>query len=87
VSHFRDTLKTATVRQIRNKFPEVLRMLRDGGSVAITSRRKVVATLTPPPPVARAERGWGDLADRRRALLARPVARISGADLLTADRE
>lgn len=41
-------MKTATVRQLRNQFPAVLRLLRNGESVAITSRRKIVATLAPP---------------------------------------
>lgn len=62
-------------------------MLRDGRPVAITSRRKIVATLMLPPRPVAAKRAWSDIPARRRALLAAPVAKISGADLLVADRE
>jgi antitoxin (DNA-binding transcriptional repressor) of toxin-antitoxin stability system len=57
-------MKTATVRQIRNSFPTVLRMLKNGESVAITSRRKVVATLSLPPKPKQTKRAWADLETR-----------------------
>ena len=40
-------MKTATVRQLRTEFPKVLGWVNAGQEVAITRRRKVVASLTP----------------------------------------
>ena len=82
-------MKTATVRQIRNAFPSVLCLIRNGESVAITSRRKVVATLTPPAmqkPMRRS-RLWADLDARLAELQQLPMLAVSGADLLAQDRD
>jgi antitoxin (DNA-binding transcriptional repressor) of toxin-antitoxin stability system len=82
-------MKTATVRQIRNAFPTVLKLIRNGESVAITSRRKVVATLTPPStkkPVRRT-RLWHDLDTRMEVLLQQPMLPVSGAEMLAQDRD
>jgi antitoxin (DNA-binding transcriptional repressor) of toxin-antitoxin stability system len=54
-------MKTASVRDIRLSFGRLLKSIQDGESVAITSRRKVVATLCPPPTVKSAKRPWADL--------------------------
>ena len=82
-------MKTATVRQVRNAFPEVLRHIRNGESVAITLRRKVVATLTPPARAKRTSRAqpWGNLSARLVELQKSPMLAISGADLLAQDRD
>jgi antitoxin (DNA-binding transcriptional repressor) of toxin-antitoxin stability system len=82
-------MKTATVRQIRNAFPAVLRLIRNGESVAITSRRKVVATLTPPvrKKAARRSRPWADLDLRLAELRQQPMLPLSGAELIAQDRE
>ncbi len=82
-------MKTATVRQIRNAFPAVLKLIRNGESVAITSRRKIVATLTPPKMVkpARRLRPWHDLDARKEMLLQQPMLPISGAEMLAQDRD
>jgi antitoxin (DNA-binding transcriptional repressor) of toxin-antitoxin stability system len=82
-------MKTATVRQIRNAFPAVLKLIRNGESVAITSRRKVVATLTPPmvKKPARRLRPWHDLNARMEMLLQQPMLPISGAEMLAQDRD
>jgi antitoxin (DNA-binding transcriptional repressor) of toxin-antitoxin stability system len=82
-------MKTATVRQIRNAFPAVLKLIRNGESVAITSRRKVVATLTPPKVTrpARLPRPWHDLDARMETLMQQPMLPISGADMLAQDRD
>lgn len=82
-------MKTATVRQVRNAFPEVLRHIRNGETVAITSRRKVVATLTPPtaPKAPRPTRPWASLSARLAELQKTPMLAVSGADLVTQDRD
>ncbi len=57
-------MKTASVREIRNKFPSVLRLVQHGETIAITSRRKIVATLSPPLKSGPAQQPWADLAER-----------------------
>ncbi len=42
-------MRTTTVRELRTNFPKVERWVADGEEVQITKRRKVVATLVPPP--------------------------------------
>ena len=49
VKHFCETMKTASVRDIRQNFPAVLRWIEEGENVAITMRRKIVARLIPEP--------------------------------------
>ncbi len=82
-------MKTATVRQVRNAFPEVLRHIQNGESVAITSRRRVVATLTPPAAgkPAKRTRLWATLPARLTELKKQPMLAVSGADLLASDRD
>jgi len=82
-------MKTATVRQIRNAFPAVLRLIRNGESVSITSRRKVVATLSPPiaQKSLRRLRPWSNLDDRLAELQLQPLLAQSGADLLAQERD
>ncbi len=82
-------MKTATVRQVRHAFPSVLRHVQNGEAVAITSRRKVVATLNPPPSALTVtrRRPWADLDQRLAALSKQSLAKVSGADLLSQDRD
>lgn len=82
-------MKTATVRELRNAFPKVFRLIQNGESVAITSRRKVVATLSPPSPkkAARRPRPWSDLDERLAELSQQPMLPVSGADLLAQERD
>jgi antitoxin (DNA-binding transcriptional repressor) of toxin-antitoxin stability system len=77
-------MKTASIRQIRNKFPSVLRMVQNGETVAITSRRKIVATLTPPPKQAPAKRPWADLDER---FAGPPNRSLNTAELISGDRD
>ena len=82
-------MKTATVRQVRNAFPEVLRHIRNGETVAITSRRKVVANLTPPtaPSKAKKRSAWSTISTRLAELQKQPMLAASGAELLGQDRD
>jgi antitoxin (DNA-binding transcriptional repressor) of toxin-antitoxin stability system len=43
-------MKTASVRDIRQNFPAVMRWIEEGENVAITMRRKIVARLIPERP-------------------------------------
>lgn len=47
VKHLCETMKTASVRDIRQNFPAVMRWIEEGENVAITMRRKIVARLIP----------------------------------------
>lgn len=81
-------MKTATARKLRNELPAVLRLLRNGESVAITHRNKTVAILTPPPADTPADvRPWANLDALWAELQAQPMLAQSGADLLAEDRE
>lgn len=77
-------MKTASVREIRLSFPSVLKAVKDGETVAITSRRKVVATLCPPPHAPAKKRLWGDIDSR---LSAQPKRSLNLAAILSADRD
>ena len=78
-------MKTASVRDIRLSFGRLLKAVENGETVAITSRRKIVATLGPPPPKQAAKRPWADLD----AWLASQPARndLNLAQMLSEERE
>ena len=78
-------MKTASVRQIRLAFPSLLKAVKNGESVVITSRRKAVATLGPPPQTASAKKPWSDLSQRLAAQPERPALDL--ARLLSEDRD
>ena len=44
-------MKTATVRQLRHKFGSVLNWVEEGEEVEIRKRGKLVALISPPPPL------------------------------------
>lgn len=47
MKHSCETMRTASVRDIRQNFPRVMAWVADGEQVAVTMRRKVVARLVP----------------------------------------
>jgi antitoxin (DNA-binding transcriptional repressor) of toxin-antitoxin stability system len=66
-------MKTATVRELRNEFPRIEAWVREGESINISKRGKVIATLIPasqeaalgektpkPDIMARLCQTWGD---------------------------
>jgi antitoxin (DNA-binding transcriptional repressor) of toxin-antitoxin stability system len=82
-------MKTVTVRDLRYNFPKVERMLREGKPLRITKRGKVIAKLEP-------ENGDGKTAERpplpdfearMRANYGDKIFEVSGAELISADRE
>jgi antitoxin (DNA-binding transcriptional repressor) of toxin-antitoxin stability system len=77
-------MKTASIRDLRYDFKKVERMLSHGNVVEITKRRKVVAHLTPVP----SERPpLPDFLARLKEIYGDKVLEVSGADLISADRE
>jgi len=59
-------LKTASVHQLPQQWPEILRCVADGEEVQVTQQDKVIAKVVPVPPVpwpdflARAKAIWGE---------------------------
>jgi antitoxin (DNA-binding transcriptional repressor) of toxin-antitoxin stability system len=77
-------MKSISVRDLRYDFKKVERLLKLGEEVQITKRRKAIARLTPEP----AERPpLPDFLARMRANYGDSVLRVTGAELISADRE
>jgi antitoxin (DNA-binding transcriptional repressor) of toxin-antitoxin stability system len=77
-------MKTVSVRDLRYDFKKVERLLAQGDELQITKRRKVIARLTPEP----TERPpLPDFLGRMRANYGDKTLEVSGADLISADRE
>jgi Antitoxin of toxin-antitoxin stability system len=49
VIQIRITMKSTTVRELRNNFSQIAKWLRDGEQVVITMRKKVVGRIIPEP--------------------------------------
>jgi antitoxin (DNA-binding transcriptional repressor) of toxin-antitoxin stability system len=77
-------MKTVTVRDLRYDFPKVERILRKGIEVQVTKRGKAIARLTPEPT---ARPPLPDFLGRMRANFGDKVLEVSGAELISADRE
>jgi antitoxin (DNA-binding transcriptional repressor) of toxin-antitoxin stability system len=77
-------MRTVSVRDLRYDFPKVEEILRSGEEVHITKRRKVIARLMPEP-APRVE--MPDFLARMRANFGDKVLEVSGAELISADRE
>ena len=80
-------MKTATVRDLRNRFPRVAAWIAEGEAVEITRSGKVFARLVPPAPAKKAKlvkpdimaqlkETWGD-----RIFSAQEVAAMRAAEL------
>jgi antitoxin (DNA-binding transcriptional repressor) of toxin-antitoxin stability system len=87
VIHICLTMKTATVRDLRNQFARVAAWIADGEAVEITKSGKLFARLVPPAPVkkpklvkpdimAQLKKTWGD-----RVFSAKEVAEMRAAEL------
>ena len=76
------------MREIRNAFPSVPRLVQNGYTVAMTSRRKVVANLSPPPTdTKKPQRPWTDLDEHFDRLQPQPAMKVTGAELLAGSRD
>ncbi len=77
-------MKTVSVRDLRYDFKKVERLLREGGEIQVTRRRKpiarLIAELAERPPLP-------DFLARMRANYGDKVLEPSGAELISADRE
>lgn len=81
-------MNTASVRDLRYRFPEVERLLRSGETVEITKRGRLVGRLSPPGNgVDRAEIKVPDVLGRLRAIYGNKMLKVSNAELLGQERE
>jgi antitoxin (DNA-binding transcriptional repressor) of toxin-antitoxin stability system len=82
-------MKTITVRDLRYDFPKVERILRKGIPVQVTKRGKVIARLEPDSDSGHVP-GRAPLPDflgRLQEIYGDKVFEVSGADIISADRE
>lgn len=61
-------MKTATVRDLRTKFPVLARWMDNGEPIEITRRGRVVAHLTPAADAAKGKRAKPDIMKRLREI-------------------
>ena len=75
----------ASVRDLRYEFKKIERRLLQGEEIQITKRRRVIARLVP----ERAEgaKRMPDFEARMRSIFGDKVLAVSGADLISADRD
>lgn len=79
-------MKTATVRQIRNDFPEVLAWVEKGEEVTVLSRNRPVARLCPPRPQAPTAFKPPDFAARARRIFGNKRTQLSNIVLEERER-
>lgn len=77
-------MKSVSVRDLRYDFKSVEQLLHSGEEVRITKRRKVIARLVPEP-APRPE--MPDFLARLRANFGDKVLEVSGADIISWDRD
>jgi antitoxin (DNA-binding transcriptional repressor) of toxin-antitoxin stability system len=77
-------MKTVSVRDLRYDFKKVERLLSQGAEIEVTKRRKVIARLTP---VVAERPPLPDFLGRLKEIYGDKVLEVSGADLISWDRD
>lgn len=80
------TMKTATIRDLRNSFPQVARWIEEGESVEITRSGKPFARLAPLPPAAAENSAMPDFIARLRENFPQETDRRSPHSIVDYDR-
>jgi antitoxin (DNA-binding transcriptional repressor) of toxin-antitoxin stability system len=80
-----DHMKTATVRDLRYRFPEIEARLREGEEIQISKRNHVIARLVPERPGPR--RPWPNFMVRLQQMYGKKRLKVSGAELLARERD
>jgi antitoxin (DNA-binding transcriptional repressor) of toxin-antitoxin stability system len=75
----------ASVRDLRYEFKKIERLLRQGEEIQITKRRRVIARLVPE--IAQSPKEMPDFRARMCSIFGDKVLAVSGADLISADRD
>ena len=78
-------MKTVSIRDLRYRFPQVEACLRDGEPIAITKRKRIIARLVPERPAA--PRRMPDFGARLKAIYGDRIAKVSGAELISRERD
>jgi len=78
-------MRKASVRDLRYNFSEVERLLEEGEKIEITKRKRVIAQLLPVAAGGRPRRP--DFLARLRAIYGQKRLSVSGADLLSQERD
>jgi antitoxin (DNA-binding transcriptional repressor) of toxin-antitoxin stability system len=78
-------MKTATVRDLRYRFPEIEARLREGEEIQISKRKRVIARLVPVRPGP--TRAWPDFMARLKEIYGKKRLKVSGAELLAQERD
>ena len=78
-------MKQASVRDLRYAFKKIERLLRQGEQIQITKRRRVIARLLPEHSDRQAAK-LPDFLSRMRAAYGERTLEVSGADLISEDR-
>jgi antitoxin (DNA-binding transcriptional repressor) of toxin-antitoxin stability system len=77
-------MKKASIRDLRYEFKKIERLLRQGEEVQITRRRRVIARLVPES--TQAAREIPDFLARLRTIYGDKILAVTGAELLSSDR-
>ena len=77
-------MKTASVRELRQNFPQIMEWIADGEQVAVTMRRKVVARLVPEYPPEKIKPSCPDFESKSREIFG---DRIFPDDVIETERE
>jgi antitoxin (DNA-binding transcriptional repressor) of toxin-antitoxin stability system len=77
-------MTTVTVRDLRYAFPKVEALLSRGEEIKVTKRGKVIARINPERPENRV---LPDFLGRIREIYGDKVFEVSGADLISAERD
>ena len=75
----------ASVRDLRYNFPQIEARLRAGEEIEITKRKQVIARLSPVR--TRRKKKMPDFAKMLKEIYGDKVFEVSGAELISADRE
>ena len=78
-------MKKASIRDLRYRFSVIENLLREGQEIQITKRKRVIARLLPPEPVAPVK--MPDFLGRMKKIFGNKKMKVSGAELLALDRE
>ena len=78
-------MRQASVRDLRYEFKKIERLLHQGEVIQITKRRRVIARLVPES--AGAAKEMPDFPARMRSIFGDKVLAVTGADLISADRD
>ena len=80
-------MKTASVRDLRFSFAKIENLLLQGEEVQITKRERVVARLLPAAPTLLVKPDLPDFLGRVRAIYGDECLQVSGAALISKDRD